>query len=201
MHKGIILLVKKEKNGSVEDIQHKVDSFLEPYGDGQIWDYYTIGGRWAGILDKYCPEKDPANIEECWLCKGTGKRNDTLGKKARKENPKYTCNGCNGKGKKVKFIFEKHDDDILPLSKCIDVVKEWQQDPKEEADKIAQQYKENYPKDDADLGTKGYYMTIQGNLLSQNFCFDTNVYNIKTWDYSIPKDLKNWYAVVIDIHN
>ena len=200
MHKGIILLFKLEEGEDRSDVSYKVKSFLEPYGNGNVWDWYVIGGRWTGTLDNYDPTKDPKNIEECWVCNGTGKRNDKLGKEARAKDPSYTCNGCDGKGKSVKFTFEEHEGDIIPLSQCVDVVKEWVQDPEEEAQKMEAQYKERYPKDD-DLGMKGYYMTIQGNLLSENFCFDTNVFNVAEWDYSIPEDLKDWYAVMIDIHN
>ncbi len=30
-------------------------------------------------------------------------RNDELGKEARKKDPEYTCNGCDGKGESLKF--------------------------------------------------------------------------------------------------
>ena len=43
MHKGIILLVKAN---SKENAEHKVTQFMEPHGDGQVWDWYVIGGRW-----------------------------------------------------------------------------------------------------------------------------------------------------------
>ena len=41
--------------------------------------------------------------EECDICNGTGKRIDDIGISARNENPDYTCNGCDGKGKKDNF--------------------------------------------------------------------------------------------------
>lgn len=81
------------------------------------WDWYEIGGRWTGKLTDYDPEKDPRNIESCQWCGGTGKRNDKLGREARKADPKYTCNGCDGKGKKVKWPTEwaKYAGDIQPM--------------------------------------------------------------------------------------
>ena len=71
----------------------------EPTGSDEshsrgFWDWYQIGGRYSGRATGYDPETDPANIEVCNLCGGTGFRNDTLGQSERAENPSYTCNGC-----------------------------------------------------------------------------------------------------------
>jgi hypothetical protein len=68
------------------------------------WDWWALGGRYSGRLAAgYDPEKDPANLERCWLCDGTGRRNDGVGAAHRAQNPQYTCNGCDGKGQSVKF--------------------------------------------------------------------------------------------------
>jgi hypothetical protein len=68
------------------------------------WDWWTVGGRYSGRLAAgYDPEKDPSNLEKCFLCQGTGKRNDELGRAHRLTNPEYTCNGCDGKGTSVKW--------------------------------------------------------------------------------------------------
>jgi hypothetical protein len=83
------------------------------------WDWYQVGGRWTGSLNPaYDPEKDPANIETCTTCGGTGKRYDDLGLKMRAEDPAYTCNGCQGEGKRVKWptSWAKYDGDQAPLS-------------------------------------------------------------------------------------
>ena len=69
------------------------------------WDWWCIGGRWNGWLapaDKK-PENNPDNWEKCFVCHGTGMRNDPLGLEARQNNPEYTCNGCSGKGQTLKF--------------------------------------------------------------------------------------------------
>jgi hypothetical protein len=77
-----------------------------PYGDPEpdgtydtygwnprgIWDWFTIGGRWTGHLAQlvtgqpYSPETDPANIEPCDYCDGTGVRRDGI--------TPGTCNAC-----------------------------------------------------------------------------------------------------------
>lgn len=74
------------------------------YNPESKWDWWVVGGRWTGYLTpEYDPCKDPANLETCYLCRGTGKRDDDLGKKYRQEDPSYTCNGCDGHGVSVKF--------------------------------------------------------------------------------------------------
>ena len=85
------------------------------------WDWFEIGGRWTGTYSGYDPEKDPRNQEMCDICHGTGKRNDELGKKARKEDPTYTCNGCGGVGKRTKFCLEPHEGDVLPVEAVLAV--------------------------------------------------------------------------------
>jgi hypothetical protein len=83
------------------------------------WDWWQIGGRWTGALvPDYNPEEDPENIETCNLCHGTGKRDDKLGQQFRKENPNFTCNGCAGKGERLKWpsLWRKFEGDIMPVS-------------------------------------------------------------------------------------
>lgn len=59
------------------------------------WDWWTVGGRWTGFLTpKYDPADDPNNYEICFLCEGTGQRNDEI--------VQGKCNGCNGTGKALK---------------------------------------------------------------------------------------------------
>lgn len=69
-----------------------------------MWDWWVVGGRYGGRLAPgYDPELDPENLETCFLCLGTGKRDDAIGRSHRSQNPEYTCNGCDGKGRSVKF--------------------------------------------------------------------------------------------------
>jgi len=86
-----------------------IERLLAPYYESESneqpkWDWYSRGGRWTGALDAdYDVEKDQRNIETCDLCRGTGMRNDNLGRSARVKDPAYTCNGCEGKGKRLKW--------------------------------------------------------------------------------------------------
>jgi hypothetical protein len=82
------------------------------------------GGRWSGVFDNYDPTNDPDNMETCFLCNGTGLRNDNIGKKAREKDPSFTCNGCNGKGKRIKWPSEwkEYSGDIASVSHVIKFV-------------------------------------------------------------------------------
>lgn len=75
------------------------------YNPNSKWDWWVIGGRWQGLLlgDKYDAYEDPRNKEKCWLCNGTGKREDGIGNEMRQSNPDYSCNGCGGKGTALRF--------------------------------------------------------------------------------------------------
>jgi hypothetical protein len=90
------------------------------YNPDSKWDWWMIGGRWTGALSDYDPEKDPDNMERCPLCQGTGKRNDTLGRETRAKDPAYTCNGCDGKGMRLKWPTEwKSQGNILPARELL----------------------------------------------------------------------------------
>lgn len=75
MHKGVILLVEAEDSSGAID---KVNEFMERYGEGDVWDWFVIGGRWSGLLNnkrasfKSLPEKN-------------FRPTSSLGKMARKE--------------------------------------------------------------------------------------------------------------------
>lgn len=107
-------------------LEAQVAEIMEPHREwyneetdesGGIWDWYQAGGRWTGFFDDYEPEKDPRNIETCDLCQGSGKRNDALGLDARQRDPSYTCNGCSGKGQRVKWPTQwaAYEGDIMPI--------------------------------------------------------------------------------------
>jgi len=104
--------------------QDELSRIMQPYHEyvGRItnpnakWDWWTVGGRWTGMLSPvYDPEGDPSNTEVCILCGGTGLRNDALGRKARAEDPAYTCNGCGGKKISTKWPtqWKKFDGDQI----------------------------------------------------------------------------------------
>ena len=85
-----------------EDCHGTGKYFTHSNPDSQ-WDWYQIGGRWGGDFIKYNPEEHEENFILCQICNGTGLRNDELGKEARENDPSYTCNGCQGTGKQLKW--------------------------------------------------------------------------------------------------
>lgn len=102
-HFSLLVITKQQPNEN--DLQRLLAPFYEESGnDDSKWDWFQIGGRWTGALEpSYEPAKDPRNIESCDLCAGTGKRSDELGLKTRAVDPSYTCNGCDGKGARIKW--------------------------------------------------------------------------------------------------
>ena len=101
-----------------------------------FFDWYQIGGRWTGEHDGYDPDKDRRNWKTCYICNGTGYRNDEIGQKAREKDPTYTCNGCGEydpqkkawthgdtpKGMKIEWPthFARHEEDIIPVKDITD---------------------------------------------------------------------------------
>jgi hypothetical protein len=88
-------------------------SLMAPYHDQ--WDWYQVGGRWTGLLTGYKPDEDPANIEVCDLCNGTGVRNDTVAQELRREGPTLKCHGCQGKGMRVRWWFAPYAKDSIQV--------------------------------------------------------------------------------------
>jgi hypothetical protein len=105
MHYGALVIFSsrpKELDSAMESVMRD--------GKDIYWDWYQIGGRWTGTLSGYDPDSDPANIEVCGFCNGTGNRPDM--------DVANGCNGCQGKGKHVKWPTQwaKHPGDIVPVS-------------------------------------------------------------------------------------
>ncbi len=101
------------------------------YNPASHWDWYVIGGRWTGALTGYDPHDDPRNMEPCDLCHGTGTRSWSPEDEARKvavlpgevadppitETKLIQCNGCEGKGSRLKWPSEWPDvGNVCPTS-------------------------------------------------------------------------------------
>lgn len=194
MHKGVILIVKAENRIEANEA---AESFLEQYGEGDVWDWQVIGGRWTGLLDGYDPQKDPKNYATCKYCGGTGDRKDLAPPSWKKECG--GCNACHGTGKALNFSYAPHKNDIMPLAKCIEAVKEYAEGVDKEEQEYSERIKEYATKGDRMM--QGYCLKRQGELIAQDFCFDCNVYNVEKEDYSIPTDPEGFWAVVVDMHN
>ncbi len=182
MHKGVILLVAAD---GIAEAKEAAESFMDEYADA-VYDWYQIGGRWSGTLTGFNPEDDPDNREPCGQCNGAG------------------CPHCEGGGTTAKWPTEwaEREDDILPLERCLNIVREWResQETEEEFLAYAEEYKES-SHDPYSRAMRGYYMKRAASIMMEEFCFSTNVFNVEYKDYSIPDDVDGFYAVMIDMHN
>lgn len=107
------------------------------------WDWWVVGGRWTGVLDGYDPSTDPENWEVCFICGGTGMRMDRLGLSARAEDPSYTCNGCQGKGKSLAFSFKHYPGDMQPVELLLKAAEEFVPPSTEEIEQQAEVHAKN----------------------------------------------------------
>jgi hypothetical protein len=210
MHKGVILLIVAEDG---EDAKDKAGSFMGEY-QNEVWDWYVIGGRWSGTLSRCQFDKDKLERLEKefdekhgWYTGGEeGKTEEQQREAYRKMFTEYFPN-WQGKipaplGWRDSYATEGYSDDVMPLGDCIEVVKEWVQDCKAESEQMLQNYQKYYvEKDGENQHMKGFYMKRAGQLLLENFCFDTNVFNTESYNYSIPDGYAGWWAVVVDMHN
>lgn len=108
MHYANLVIISNDHDVPLEE---RVSAVMGPDEEhGGFWDWYQIGGRWTGLFDNYDPNTDPANLEVCSLCKGTGKRTDM--------EVTDGCNGCHGKGNRIKWptTWGLRKEDVLPVS-------------------------------------------------------------------------------------
>lgn len=211
MHKGIILLVKNEDGDTKADILDKVSDFLEPYGEGNVWDFYNIGGRWTCTLapkhDDFskwaCPflleKENNENKESTFISQSVIETfQDVLQAKWEEMGMKGKNPFCNH----YELSPEGGFYDIMPLKDCIDTVKHWSFDYIEAGKKQLQEAN-NYLEANKDYGMYGYLLSKAGDLFQQHLCWGCQVFNTdeEYYDYSLPTDLDGWTAVIVDIHN
>jgi hypothetical protein len=207
MHKGIILLIKStNKAGALTETR----DFLKENGD--VWDWYQIGGRWSGTLSPFTksfyekakeilsPDKDEFILQSVVDAKQNELQQLWQSLGAEGPNPYSDHYHMDNDGNPY---------DVVPLNTCLPIVQEWQQtieDAHEEKEKANRwlaigggKDKDGNPYDDWNM--YGYCLKKVANLYQQNFFFDCNIFNTETYNYSIPEDIENYYAVMIDIHD
>lgn len=210
MHKGVILLTEAENR---EEAKEKVEEFLEQYGDGDVWDWYDIGNRWNNTL----APKDKAEEFQKWIHEtykdvfkdGYYSLNDLENEKDKKiiqekweslelkgYNPYYSAYGFS-------IPNDKGDYNIIPLKECVDIVKEWVKDLNEEKEKLWQKMVEAREESkNGKYDISGYYAGQYKNAQYENFCFESNVYNVTTEEAErLPEEIEKYWAVMIDMHN
>ena len=208
MHKGVVLLVKAE---SLEDARSYAESFLEEYGNGDVWDWYEIGGRWSGMLDprhyKYSklvsdkkkekfPEKEGLDLD---FAKLDQEEYDALWIKAGGE-PGTQYNDS---------MFNSIENNIKSLSECLDIVKEYNTPSiKDKAieywDKMIEAKNEEIEKELKGMPTStmsAYYAGLYRDCKYDSFSFEQNVFDTDSYSSEIPEDITDMWAVVVDMHN
>lgn len=95
--------------------------------------------------------------------------------------------------------WEEHKNNIMPLSECLEEVKKYKGDlDKQIAEEMT--YYEKY-KVRGNRKMAGYCLSCVAEIMLENFGFECNVYNTEEFDFSIPKDTRYFWAIVVDMHN
>ena len=201
MHKGIMLIVKSKNR--IEAL-NKTCKFLKEY-KGSVWDWYQIGGRWTQTLAPIHNEflkKTNAILEKE---KGFLSQTEVEEKQSKLQAlwEKFGGKGKNPYTDHYKLCDEGGYYDVMSLSDCIKIVKEWQQDPEKDGLEMLEEAKRwlkpKQEKNNWDM--YGYALQKAANMFQQDFFFDTNVFNTEDHNFSIPKELKDYFVVMVDIHN
>lgn len=215
MHKGIILLTKAENR---EEAISEIRSFLEPYGNDVVFDYYKIGGRfhntlapknleWGTWADNFLWEQEKIKVEKAGkaILRSTQISQNTVNENQEVLQKKWEELGMKGQNPATNHEISLNGDyyDVVPLSECLKTVNGWQQDPIKagkqelaEAEKWlnGENGKDNY-------GMYGHLLIKAGNLFCQEFCSSCHVFNIEEHNYSVPSEVEGWWAIMIDIHH
>lgn len=202
MHKGIILLTKAEDQ---DDARINAESFLEQYQD-QVWDWYSLGGRWCSTLNpktsqfyKLVKEKKIFKDEKFISTKDTKDNQAILQEIWEKECKQTSTNPYN----RSSYSPEEYVDDfIMPATKCKKVIKKWIIDLNKQAEEYWKEMlkaKEEAEKGKYDMSS--YYAGLYRDCQYDSFSTECNVYDIEEETNTPPKDLTGYFAVMVDIHH
>jgi hypothetical protein len=207
MHKGVILLTKAQDK---DEALANVSSFLQEYGDGKVWDWFVIGGRWSGTLNPKAKEFFN-KAEEHFKLTYPDRDNPFLSMKMVEEQAEplrliwSELLGADDLNPYARSSYERmgYDDDVLPLTECIEVVKDWTKDMNAHAEEMWEKMvAAKSGKDGHDMS--GYYANRYGEAKYDAFCFDSNVYLTDDYTNNPASALENadqYYAVMVDMHN
>ena len=201
MHKGIILLVKAEDK---EDAINEAESFLEPYGNGDVWDWYIIGGRWSGTLNKNYKKfmkqaKKILGNKDFVSMKDIDDNKDKF-QKVWEDLGETSVNPYN----RSSYDKSRLDDDVLPAKECLETLKDWNVDLKEKAEEFWKKTidaKKEEKKNKGKYPMSGYYAGLYRDCANDVFSFESNLYDTFNLSNKLPKDLKGLWAVICDLHN
>lgn len=212
MHKGIILLTKAVNKA---EAIWNVNSFLEHYGDWNVWDWYQIWGRWTGTLapnvEKFYKFASKVMKNESWYW-FTTKEIEEHQHELQAEWELMWMEWPNPYADHYLLPTDWGVYDVMLLKECQDTVKEWLWDLEKRAEeyweKAVEERKEKKEKKEkwefvskrSDMSW--YYAKKYSEAHYWEFCFDTNVYNIDTDEAeSLPENMEWYRAVMVDMHN
>lgn len=208
MHKGVIFLTKALDE---DEAKQNVDNFMSDYGDGDVWDWYVIGGRWSGTLnakteefftksEEHFKSVYPDNDHPFLTTNMVSEQKEALEKI-------WTELGGNGLNPYARNTYSSmgYNDDIVPLTTCIDVVNKWKKNLNEEAEALWNKILEAKEKSTSgEYDMSGYYAKRYAELKYDEFCFESNVFDIENHTNNPERALNTpdeYFAVMIDMHN
>jgi hypothetical protein len=209
MHKGIICLTQAADR---EEAVSNVQTFLDQYGDGDVWDWFVIGGRWSGTLNtkfKEFSEKTKTHFETTYPeNKAQFLTQNMVNEQSDALQKIWEDMGQTSKNPYSRDQYKQitDDDDVVLLSDCIDVVNEWKKDINAEAEGYFQKILEEREKEKENPQStmSGYYAGLYRNCKYDAFSFESNVYDTVNYTNDPEEALKEpekWYAVMVDLHN
>lgn len=209
MHKGVICLTQAADR---DEAVSNIEEFLEHYGDGDVWDWYVIGGRWSGTLNaktKEFFEKAQAHFKTAY----PDHNHQFLTQNMVNEQaiPLQKIWEDMGQTSKNPYSRDQYqdvtgDDDVVLLSDCIEVVKDWTKDHNAEAENHFQKMLEEREneKENPNSTMSAYYAGLYRDCKYDSFSFESNVYDTVNHTNNPEEALKDpskWYAVIVDMHN
>lgn len=203
MHSPAIILTKAEDG---EEAIVNTEEFMDDKIRNEI-DWYVIGGRWSGVLNKEYNEFNKrakkeleikAEDKDFVMTMGNIKDNkDLLQEIWEEEFGKETCNPLN----RDRYHEEGYSDDIMEAKKCEEVIRKKAVDREEKAEEAwnkGLEAKKNVEEGEMDFPE--VYMEEFAKWRHDIFFFDSMTYDIDRWTNDPPKDLSGYYAVVVDMH-
>lgn len=198
MHFVCLLAVEADSEAEARSM---AESFLEPYGNGDVWDWYEIGGRWSGIFDGKDLLRYPDNpvvfrnkIEDSLQARDGEFRSLIRGFR---ENPVFTL------GDSLRDHPDHPDRDLLHRRMNEGITKN-----RAEWEKVLNADSLRALGEDVATGMLGYQLWKLGKLIagyfnSESYFFDAEYHSASTeqmWE-RVEADPDNQWLVVVDLHN
>jgi hypothetical protein len=205
MHKGVILLIKASQ---IDEAKDKIQEFLVQYGDGDVWDWYVIGGRWSGTLNSKSKEFFKKAEEHFKITYPDANHNFISTKMVEEQHQAlgdiWSVIGGKGLNPYARSSYNDfgYDDDVVPLLECKEVVTEWCKDLDIEAEIAWNKMLEAKTIEGYDMSS--YYARKYADFKNDVFSFESNVFDTENYTNNPAQAFQNaeeYFAVMVDMHN